>query len=210
MLGMLRAQPEVEMSGPAIDRANSSSDIWTPWEFIRAVEHKFGPIAIDLTASGPQSAKAARWITPEQNSLKQDWAAMLDGGLGWNNCPYSNIGPWAKYHAEQMDRGARTLLLVPASVGANWYWDYVEPCAEVWSVGRIAFDNCFDRKTGQLVSAVYPKDLILCHYGPTGRANDTKYPRRMRRWLWKLETTLTPEEADLVIGAIPLQAGILR
>lgn len=168
------------MSGPAIDRAASSGDIWTPWEFMRAVERKFGPIAIDLAASGPQSAKAPRWITPEEDSLKQPWAEQLAGGLGWDNCPYSNITPWARYHAQQHTLGARTLLLVPGSIGANWYWDFVEPFATVYSVGRMVFDNCFDRRTGALVRTVYPKDLILCHYDP----HDSK-PGCMQRWLWK-------------------------
>lgn len=167
------------MSGPTIKRGQSSGDIWTPWEFIRAVESKFGPIAVDLAASGPQSAKAARWITPEQDSLKQDWATLLDGGLGWDNCPFSNITPWAKYHAEQSQKGAKTLLLVPASVGANWYWDHVEPYADVYSVGRMVFDNCFD-KHGNLVTTPYPKDLILAHYYA-----DLCERRKMQRWRWE-------------------------
>lgn len=189
------------MGGPSINRAESSGDIWTPREFIRAVEKKFGPIAVDLAASGPQSAKAPRWVTPEQDSLKQDWAAMLNGGLGWDNCPYGNIGPWAKYHAGQRETGARTLLLVPASM-ANWYWDWVEPHATVYSIGRLAFDNCFDRRTGQRVTTVYPKDLFLCYYDP----ELVDYPPRMQRWHWKLEAALTEQESQLVIGAIPLQA----
>jgi DNA N-6-adenine-methyltransferase (Dam). len=93
------------MGGPSIKRGESSGDIWTPWEFIRAVEHKFGPIAIDLAASGPQSAKAARWITPEEDSLRQDWTTLLNGGLGWDNYPYSNITPWARYHELLLEDG---------------------------------------------------------------------------------------------------------
>lgn len=187
------------MGGPSINRAESSGDIWTPWSFMRAVEHKFGPIAIDLAASGPQSAKAARWITPEEDSLKQDWTTMLDGGLGWDNCPYSNIAPWAKYHQRQWERGAQTLLLVPASVGSNWYWSYVDPYAEVYNVGRMVFDNCFSRKTGQLITTVYPKDLILCHYD-TVRMYDEDYPRRMQRWDWKAELASVSEATHAATG----------
>ena len=182
------------MDGPSINRAESSGDIWTPWKFIRAVEYKFGPLAIDLSASGPQSAKAPRWITPEEDSLKQDWATMLDGGLGWDNCPYGNIAPWARYHAQQWEIGAETLLLVPGSIGANWYWDWVEPFAQVYSIGRMVFDNCFDRKTGELVSTVYPKDLILCHYDPAN------YPGRIERWDWRLWVR-EPVPARVVVNA---------
>jgi len=56
------------MGGPSINRAESSGDIWTPWEFIHAVELRFGKLSVDLAASGPQSAKAKAFITPEQNS----------------------------------------------------------------------------------------------------------------------------------------------
>lgn len=177
---MATAQQQLKTSsGPTIKRGQSSGDIWTPQVFIDAVEKRFGPITIDLAASGPQSAKASIFITPEQDSLKQDWAAMLNGGLGWDNCPYSNITPWAKYHAEQSLRGAETLLLVPASVGSNWYWNHVEPWADVYSVGRMVFNNCFD-KHGELVTTVYPKDLILAHYYA-----DAHERSKMRRWLWK-------------------------
>jgi phage N-6-adenine-methyltransferase len=151
------------MGGPSIERGESSGDIWTPWEFMRAVEHKFGPIAIDLAASGPQSAKAARWITPEEDSLKQDWTTLLNGGLGWDNCPYSNIAPWASKCAWEHTQGWKGLLLVPGSIGANWFKDAMWPYADTYSVGRMVFDNCFD-KHGNLVTTPYPKDLILGHF----------------------------------------------
>lgn len=166
------------MSGPSIDRANSSSDIWTPWEFIHAVIKRFGGLAVDLAGS-EINRKASRVITAEMNSLKYDWTKELNGGLGWDNPPFGNITPWARKHAEERQRGAKTLLLVPGSIGANWYWDFVEPHAHVISVGRMVFDNCFDRKTGELVTTVYAKDLILCHYEPGVT------PRRMERWKWK-------------------------
>lgn len=165
-------------AGPTIKRGQSSGDIWTPWEFIRAVEEKFGRLAIDLCASGVESAKAARWITPARDSLAQDWAILLGGGLGWDNCPFDNIRPWAAKHVFEREQGAKMLLLVPASVGANWYWDFVEPYSDVYSVGRMVFDNCFD-KQGKLVTTPYPKDLILCHYYPGSPKS------KMQRWQWK-------------------------
>lgn len=164
------------MSGPTIDRAASSGDIWTPWEFIRAVEKKFGPIAVDLAASD-ESAKAPCYITEHTNSLTQDWACLLDGGLGWDNPPFTNIAPWAKYHLEQWRKGAKTLLLVPMG-SQNWYWDYVEPYAQVYCVGRMVFDNCYN-KQGELVTTPYPKDLILAHYDPN------RHKRCPQRWRWQ-------------------------
>lgn len=170
------------MSGPAIDRANSSGDIWTPWDFAHAVQRKFGPFTMDLAATA-ESAKAPVFITPERNSLTVDWAHVLSGGIGWLNPPYSNITPWATKCAGESARGAEILMLVPGSIGANWYWDWVEPYADVYSIGRLAFDNCYDRKTGKLVRDPYPKDLILCHYHYVDRTDPWTKP--MERWRWQ-------------------------
>lgn len=152
------------MGGPTIDRANSSDDIWTPQIFIDSVVRKFGPLAVDLAAEA-HSRKAPEYIGPEVDSLKQDWTRILDGRLGWDNPPFGNITPWAKKHSYEWQQGAKTLFLVPGSIGANWFQFYVWPHADVYSVGRMVFDNCFDRKTGLLVTTPYAKDLILCHYG---------------------------------------------
>lgn len=165
--------------GPSIDRAASSGDIWTPLDFKAAVIRKFGPLSVDL-ACGINSRPMARcFITPEQDSLQQNWAKVLAGGRGWDNPPYSHITPWATKHALEWERGAETLLLVPGSIGANWYWEWVEPYAQVYSVGRMVFDNCFDRRTGKPVRTSYPKDLILCHYLPG------VHPGIMKRWRWE-------------------------
>lgn len=183
-------------TGPSIKRGQSSGDIWTPWAFIRAVEKKFGKLSWDVAAS-IESAKAPKFLTKEQNSFSVEWHKL--SGLSWLNCEFGKIAPWASKCAWEMTQGWRGLLLVPGSIGANWYWDAVEPYSNVYSVGRMVFDNCFDRD-GKLVTTPYPKDLILCHY-------DQRVPRqKMRRWLWKLECALTKEDEDLAVGAIPLQA----
>lgn len=170
------------MSGPSINRAESSGDIWTPQVFIDAVERNWGPLVVDLAAT-TASAKAPTYYTPEQDSLKQDWSRL--GGNLWLNPPYSNIAPWVKKCAESYRENEQIelFLLVPASIGANWFWDYVWDYSTVYSVGRMTFDNCFDRKTGQLVSTVYPKDLILCHY------TNTTPCRVLQRWPWREAAT---------------------
>lgn len=167
------------MSGPTINRANSSGDIWTPWKFIHAVEKKFGPLAVDLAATS-ENHKAPVWIPPERDSLTMDWAEYLQGGLGWCNPPFSNITPWARKCFEEWKLRAEILLLVPMG-SQNWYWDYVEPFAQVYCVGRMVFDNCYDKK-GNLVTTNYPKDLILAHYQPG------KHSNRPMRWRWKEDT----------------------
>lgn len=173
--------------GPSIQRGKSSGDIHTPWSFIRAIEAAFSPVKVDLAASGPQSAKAEVYIPPSVDSLIQDWdydyyhKYCRERDLMYLNPPYSNITPWARKCAETYEHNEHVeiMLLVPASVGANWFWDWVWSYATVYSVGRLVFDNCFDRKTGERVSTVYPKDLILCHYTNTTPA------KTLQRWPWR-------------------------
>lgn len=61
---------------------------------------------------------------------------------------------------------------------------YVEPYAQVYCVGRMKFDNCFD-KQGKLVKTAYPKDLILAHYDPL--VVNSSCPQR---WRWQDEKVL--------------------
>lgn len=187
------AAAEVKLTGPSINRGSSSGDIWTPQVFINAVENRFGKLVWDLACT-VDSIKAPRGYTfPEFDALTKDWHKIRDivdvmGGpspLLWLNCPYSNIAPWAKKCAVESLKGAEILLLVPMG-GQNWYWDFVEPYAEVYSVGRMTFDNCYD-KYGNLVTTPYPKDLILAHYDPR-RADLSTLPK-MQRWRWKATST---------------------
>lgn len=166
------------LTGPSIKRGQSSGDIWTPRVFIDAVEKTFGPLVWDLAATA-ENARCENYYTPKENSLSIRWAYYHAGCSPlWLNPPYSNIAPWAEKCAVESGKGACVLLLVPGSIGANWYWDFVEPYSNVYSVGRMVFDNCFD-KDGKLVTTVYSKDLILCHY-------DRSQPRKqMERWKWR-------------------------
>lgn len=175
------------MSGPTIDRANSSGDIWTPQVFIDAVERKFGRLDWDLACT-VENMKARRGYThPEFDALDKNWAGIgtmmeKERPLLWLNPPFSNITPWARKCALEHINEAEILLLVPGSIGANWYWQYIEPFAQVYSVGRMVFDNCFNKK-GEVVTTPYPKDLILCHYG----MGKNWVPKRMQRWRWQDE-----------------------
>lgn len=158
------------MGGPSINRAESSGNIWTPWSFIHAAEARFGKIYMDLAASEVSRKSPIYYFDERENSLIQKWhragIAEPDGTsrLLWLNPPYSNIAPWAEKCAVESQQGGKILFLVPASIGSNWFEQSVWPYANTYSIGRLIFDNCFDRKTGQLVRTVYPKDLILGHY----------------------------------------------
>lgn len=155
------------MKPPKQKPHRSKQDYGTPREFIRAVEVEFGALQWDLAAS-TENRKAFRYFTEAQDSLMQEWALGCNGLL-WLNPPFSRIAPWAQKCSVEASRGAEILMLVPASVGSNWYRDYVHPFAKVLALSpRLTFEGCADP---------YPKDLILCCYGfgETG----------LEPWQWK-------------------------
>lgn len=169
-IARLPAQPR---TGPTINRGKGNNNAATPWKFIGAVVEKFGKLKYDLACTRANS-KAQFGIYHDEglDALTMPWAVMKSDegdGKGWYqpllylNPPFTNITPWARKCAEEVQLGARILLLVPASVGANWFEQWVWPYADVYSVGRMVFDNCYD-KEGQLITTPYIKDLILCHF----------------------------------------------
>ena len=163
-------------TGPSIRRHQSKQDYGTPAEFIRAVVKRFGPLGFDLAASKSNTVVRGYFFTAEENALKQNWAAALNGSLGWLNPPFERLDLWAAKCAQEAQRGARVLLLAPGSTGANWYWNHVAPHAAVLSIApRLEFDGYVNPKTGK--PDPYPKDLILAAYGlgVTG----------FNRWVWR-------------------------
>lgn len=151
--------------GPTIRRGKSRQDHPTPWEFIRACENRWGPIKFDLAAS-PTNAKAKAFYSEKDNALLQDWHKIP--GICWLNPPFDNIAPWAAKCEFESKLGARILFLTPASIGSNWFAEYVDPVAEVNALnGRITFEGSKDP---------YPKDCMLSAFG-FGQCN-------FRVWRW--------------------------
>lgn len=178
--------------GPTVKRGKSEQVVGTPWAFIRAVEAKFGPLAVDLAATA-ENAKAPRFITPELDTFKQDWTEWLQGGLGWLNPEYDPLDKWTELCRNQRERGAEFLSLTPASVSTNWFWKFVQPYATVYCITpRIPFvgshtlwppahglegqRKCNDPECEGC--SPYPKDLMLSHYC----ANPN---HELQRWKWK-------------------------
>lgn len=151
----------------------SKQDYGTDPEFIKAVLERYGDFVCDLAAS-PSNAVCERYITEEMDSLSIEWASSNDGVM-WLNPPFSKIGPWAKKCAEEssrMTKNSKILFLTPASVGANWFAEYVFPFSHVFSLQpRLTFVGETDP---------YPKDLILSVYGER-----VFPPGAMSFWRWK-------------------------
>lgn len=156
----------------------SKQDYGSPWPLVRAIERRWGPLTIDLAATR-HNAKAPKWITPEEDSLKQDWTELIGGGIGFLNPPFTDIEPWAEKCQLHGAAGARIITLTPASIGAEWFASHVEHDAAVVGLRpRVCFEGCHNlhtsgAKKGQrkcedscLGCASYPKDLMLTLFGP--------------------------------------------
>jgi DNA (cytosine-5)-methyltransferase 1 len=139
----------------------SKQDYQTPPEFIAAVKRKLRirEFDIDLAASA-ENAQAESYIDEEINSLNPYiyWDEYNEGGWSWLNPPFSNIRPWVE---KAMLSTSKIAVLVPASVGSNWWREYVHEVATVLFLnGRLTFVGA---------SAPCPKDcaLLLYNAGPS-------------------------------------------
>lgn len=153
-------QPEgSERTGASLNRGRSKQDYGTPWEFIRAVEARFGPLVFDLAATAENRKAPLHW-GPDVgiDSLTRDWAKAHPTGNLWLNPPFSNIEWWASKAANEAPfRHGLILMLTPASIGANWFAANVNRKAMVLGLSpRLTFEGTNDP---------YPKDRMLSVFG---------------------------------------------
>lgn len=144
------------MSVPKQKPGKSEQIVCTPKELLFAVADRFGAIAYDLACTRANRVVANplnAFSHEDMDSLQAHWPGRAEG-LCWLNPPFGNIAKWAKKAAESRSRIA---MLVPASIGSNWFRGHVHGKAYVLALNpRVTF-------VGH--SAAYPKDLILCVYG---------------------------------------------
>lgn len=156
------------MSMPEQKPGLSKQDYQTPVEFIKAVKRRLyiHDFCCDLAASA-SNRQAEKWWAEEDNSLLQSWD---EEGWNWLNPPYANIKEWVeKAHFESLN-GAHIAMLIPASVGANWWAEYVEDsCYQLFLNGRITFVGC---------TTPYPKDCSLLLYTPFIRSGNAVWDWR--------------------------------
>lgn len=166
--GCMRAKGLSNRVMPAQRPGKSIQIVGTPWELIDAVEARFGKIEFDLAATadnckvrefgkvnpfkrfGPGSKRG-------EDALIQDWAALR--GNKWLNPEFGDIKSYAAkcfMTLSEKPKGS-IFLLIPASVGSNWWRDYID--------GRARAHFLNPRVTFQGHTASYPKDLALIHYG---------------------------------------------
>lgn len=159
--------------GAALNKHASRQDWCTPPEFLAAVQRRFGRIIIDLACTD-ENAVVRPGLT---DSLVYPWEQIQTPGetLCWLNPPFRDITPWVMKASEA---GVRIAVLIPASVGSNWWRDHVHGIAQVHFLnGRITFVGATD---------AYPRDCALLLYGPGFEAD-------YHVWSWIKETPNVPQ-----------------
>lgn len=195
--GATAAMAAPKKTGAGFARGKSPQDYKTPAEFIAAVKRKFkfDEFDWDLAATRGNSVAEACYYGPDhplseqRDALACDWARELqEFAEVWLNPPFGNVTPWvqrcaetaAAWRAHPEVTSPRLYLLVPASVGANWWKAYVHKKARVHFLnGRIKFDG----KNG------FPKDCALVVYSATETPGYRCWrwlPPRVRRALAKV------------------------
>jgi len=159
---LARAKTKGKRTMPAQKPGKSEQVVGTPRDFLDAVEARFGELDWDLAANetncvvqNVDGGPSRFFFGEEENSLRQNWGDRV--GLNWCNPPFDDIAPWVKKAAEEASPIARVLMLTPASVDANWWWDFVRPHAVTYAVApRLTFVG-HDKP--------YPKGLSLLYFG---------------------------------------------
>ena len=154
---------------PTQKPGRSKQDYGTPWEFVRAVEARFGPIVCDLAASA-ENTKGPTFYDQQRDTLTVDWSVEHPTGNLWLNPEFADLDPYAaKCALESTKRQGLILLLTPASIGANWFARHVNGRAMVLGISpRLQFEG---------TTAPYPKDLMLSVFGMGFNGFDC--------WRWK-------------------------
>ena len=154
-------------------RARSKNQaVGTPDDYLTVVRNEF-TIVHDLAANAENYVHPS-YYSVENNAFDHDWhrhpLLSLPNTWLWLNPEFANIKPWARKCYEEMEQGARILMLVPASVGSTWFAEWVENKAVVrFNLGRLTFKGN---------TKPYPKDTMLCLY------NKHMTPS-MGTWAWK-------------------------
>lgn len=101
----------------------SENNFWrTPPEIFKYFDDKYH-FVFDLAAS-EENKKCKEFFDEKADSLKQDWHKI--NGFCWLNPPYGHkLKHWIIKAYEEMLKGAKLCMLVPASVGSIYWHDYV-------------------------------------------------------------------------------------
>lgn len=130
---------------------SSKSEVWaTPQYLFDRLDAEFH-FTLDPCAL-PENAKCARYYTPDDNGLKQDW----DRNTVFCNPPYGRkIGDWVKKCYDEWKKGCTVVLLIPARTDTKYFHKYIYHKAEIrFLKGRLKFGNATN-------SAPFPSMIVV-------------------------------------------------
>jgi phage N-6-adenine-methyltransferase len=148
----------------------------TPPEILAWTEARWGRIRLDAAAL-PAHGVCADVIAPWQDGLAVPWAARLaqtwggNDGIIWCNPPYSTerggLLAWVRAALRASEEGARSVLLVPPSMGSRYMVEALAGATEIVVVTpRISF---LDPITGQRMKG-NRGDSCLIYFGGSAPA----------------------------------------
>ena len=132
------------MSSPTPDtgRGKGPQDVRTPAALINVLRQEFPLLGVDLAATA-DNALFPEFITPEEDTLKQDWSSFTGPNLwGFINPEFGKFGElYAPKFFQEVHRGARFVSLTLASLENDWYSTYFhgQPCEVRILRGRLRF-----------------------------------------------------------------------
>lgn len=127
--------------GAQSNTPDSKKDNWnTPWHAVKDAEALLGVrFALDACACDKATAKAKRFISPEQDSLKTEW----DTGPVWCNPPFSQKQAFLKRARRQSrEHGVIVCMMLPYEPCTKWWREYVSGCASVVYVPDGRYNYC--------------------------------------------------------------------
>ena len=139
--------------------SSKNMDWCTPQDFFDKLDAEFH-FVLDAAAT-EQTAKCAKFFTPETDGLSQSWDC---GGAVFCNPPYGlEIAKWVrKAYKESKKINHPIVLLVPARTDTAYFHDYIYGKAEIRFVrGRLKFT---DENGKDYASTPFPSMVVV--YNP--------------------------------------------
>ena len=101
----------------------------------------------------PTNAKCAKFYTPEDDGLKQDWG----GEIVFCNPPYGRqLGSWVrKCREESYKPNTKVVMLIPARTDTRWFHDHIYNKSEIRFIkGRLKFGD-------SKIAAPFPSMIVI-------------------------------------------------
>lgn len=162
---------------------NQSIDTSDPI-LIDAVQATFGTIYLDLAAQEENVVGSGAYISEERDTFTVDWAAELNGGIGWLNPPVEHdLTKWTAKCVKEAAKGAKILLFTEAALDTAAFWAHLWPNSAICMLHpRLSYDH---RIAPTMIAA------FNCGYAH----------RTLNLWLWEQATVVESKLIELKEGS---------